>query len=256
MSVQRGIHKGDGGPASPPYGSGPLEIDTAMVFNEPTVDSYKRYVLEENFNQLPQANGSTAYSVNVNFEILGTGASDDDITFATDHGALDMETDASGSQQVILLPHLTSGLSAWTGVKWGTENQVIWECVIRTGSSVAGIILWAGLKLTNDQDITADDDQAFFRFDTGETVWETVHSVGGVADTEFSTDVTVAIDTNYYLKIAIDSDRKPHFFIDNKEVYVGAALTDDVNLIPYIGVEGNAKTLYVVKEKISRIIFE
>jgi len=27
-------------------------------------------------------------------------------------------------------------------------------------------------------------------------------------------------------------------------------------LIPYVGVEGNAKTLYLVKEKISRIIYE
>ena len=256
MSVQRGFHKGDGGPASPPYSSGPLETDTSIVFNEPAVDSYKRYVLEENFNRLPQASGSTAYSVSSDFEIVGTGASDDDVTFAADHGGIDMETDASGSQQVILAPHLTSGLTAWTGVKWGNENQVIWECVIRTGASIASIIIWAGLKLTNDQDITTDDDQAFFRFDAGETVWETVHSVGGVADTEFSTDVTVSADTNYYLKIAIDSERKPHFYIDNKEVYVGAALTNDVNLIPYIGVEGNAKTLYVVKTKISRIIFE
>ena len=58
------------------------------------------------------------------------------------------------------------------------------------------------------------------------------------------------------MKIEIDSDRKPHFYIDNKEVYVGAALTDDEDFEPYVGVEGNAKTLYLIKEKISRIIFE
>jgi len=230
----------------------------------------------ENFEQKPgiQADSTAAYSdadataaangvitlarviANKNFEVVGTGATTDDVTHSATTGGVLLTTDSSASQQVIIAPHLATGQTGWSSTEWGTENQVIFEAVVRTGASVADVILWAGLKLTNDQDITTDDDQAFFRFDAGVANWETVTSVGGVADTEVNTGVAVAVNTNYYLRIEIDSTRKPHYFINDKEVNVGAALTNDVDLIPYVGVEGNAKTLYLVKEKISRIIFE
>lgn len=255
--MARGIHGGDGSPAAPPYsGDKQYEMDRPLIFQKPNIESYERYCLTENFNQLPGGNGDVGIAYNVDFEVLGTGADQGDVTFAAEVGGIQLETDASGSQQVIILPHLNSEQSAWTGIKWGTENQVIFEAVIRIGASIADVIIWVGLKLTNDQDITTDDDQAFFRFDGGETNWETVTSVGGVADTEVDTGVAVAINTTYYLKIEIDSDRKPHYFIDNEPVNVGAALTDDVDLIPYVGVEGNAKNIVLIKEKISRIIFE
>ncbi len=216
----------------------------------------ERFELVENFNRLPGANGDITVAFNLDFEVLGTSSDQADITFAAEVGGIQMQTDASGAAQEIIAPHLNSEQSAWTGIKWGTENQVIWEAVIRTGASVADVIIWAGLKLTNDQDITADNDQAFFRFDGVTANWETVTTVGDVADTEVDTGLVVAASTNYYLRIEIDSDRKPHYFINDKEVNVGAALTNDVNLIPYVGVEGNAKTINLVKEKISRIIFE
>lgn len=230
----------------------------------------ERYELVECFNQKPGINGDmvidpnaddaaalAAYVIaNKDFEVLGTGATTDDVTFSTTTAGLLLTTDGSSSQQVIIAPHLDTNQTAWQVTKWGTENQVIWEAVVRTGASVASVILWAGLKLTNDQDIATDNDQAFFRFDAGVANWEAVYSVGGVADTEVNTGVVVAADTNYYFRIEIDSDRIPHFFINDDEVAVGTALTNDVDLIPYVGVEGNAKTLYLIKEKISRIIFE
>lgn len=238
---------------------------SANVFTNPD-----RYELVENFAKKPGVNGdmtidpdadSTSALVafviaNRDFEVLGTGATTDDVTFGTTVGGLLLTSDSSGAQQVIIAPHLNTGQTAWTNIPWGTENQVIWEAVVRTGASVASIILWAGLKLTNDQAIDTDNDQAYFRFDAGSANWETVTSVGGVADTEVDTGVVVAVNTNYYFRIEIDSDRKPHYFINDKEVNVGAALTNDVNLIPYVGVEGNAKTFYLIKEKISRIIYE
>ncbi len=254
---ERGIHTGDGSPASPPYqGDQQYEVDRPFIFQTPNVESYERTVLTENFNQLPGANGDVGIAFNVDFEVLGAGSDQGDVTFAAEVGGIQLETDASGSQQVVIAPHLNSEQSAWTGIKWGNENQVIFEAVIRTGASIASIIIWAGLKLTFDQDITADNDQAFFRFDAGVANWETVTTVGGTGDTEVDTGVVVAVSTIYYFKIVIDSDRKPHYFINNKEVNVGAALTNDVNLIPYVGVEGNAKNIVLVKEKISRIIFE
>lgn len=192
---------------------------------------------------------------NRDFEILGTGATTDDVTFGTDHAGLLFTTDSSASQEVIIAPHLNTGQTAWTNIKWGTENEVIWEAVIRTGASVASIVIWAGLKLTNTATVATDADQAFFRFDAGVASWECTYSIADT-DTETASGVTVAVNTTYYLRIEIDSDRIPHFFIDDKEVAKGTAMTNDVDLIPYIGVQGNAKTLHVIKTKISRIISE
>lgn len=233
--------------------------DKRAHFNNPIssdVDTNpERYELIEYFNQLPQVNGDIAVTTNLDFEVLGTGGSSDDVTFGTTVGGILLTTDSSASQEVIILPHLDSNQTAWTGIPWGTENQVIWEAVIRTGASVAAIVIWAGLKLTNTATVATDDDQAFFRFDAAVANWEATYSIGGT-DTEVDTGVVVAANTNYYFRIEIDSSRVAHFFINDKEVAQSTALTNDVDLIPYVGVQGNAKTLYLVKEKISRIIFE
>ena len=257
------------GAAAPPYSEGPYEMSEAVSFQKPVL-GFERYSLVDNFAKKPGVNGDmtidpdaddtsalVAYVIaNKDFEVLGTGATTDDVTFGTTVGGLLLTTDSTAAQQVIIAPHLNTGQTAWTNVLWGTENQVVWEAVIMTGASVAAIIMWGGLKLTNDQDIATDDDQAFFRFDAGVANWECVYSVGGVADVEIDSGVVVAANTIYYFRIEIDSDRKAHFFIDNNEVGVSTALTNDVDLIPYVGVEGNAKTMYLIKEGISRIIYE
>jgi hypothetical protein len=115
------------------------------------------------------------------------------------------------------------------------------------------------LKLTNTEAVATDDDQAFFRFDsTDDTTWKCVSSVAGT-DTSADSGLTVAANTTYHLRIEIDSDRKAHFFINDDEVAISAALTNDVDLIPYVGVQGDttaAKTIHLAKQKISRIIFE
>ncbi len=261
--MTQGIHKGDGGPASPPFSNGPYQTEEMMIFNKPAVDSFLRYTLEENFMRLPQANGTidgtydteTVRVANRDFETAGTGVSDDDVTFGAAIAGILLTTDSAGSQQVIIWPHQDTGYTAWTDILWGTENQVIWEAVIRTGASVASIVLMAGLRQTAVVDISGDDDAAFFRFDANVANWEATTSIAGT-DVEFDTGVVVAINTNYYFRIEIDSDRRPHFFINNAEVYTGGALTNDEDFEPVIGVEGDAKTLYIVKEKISRIISE
>lgn len=269
-----GFRNAEGKPAAPPFTNGPYEMDQHVDFQKTALDSSTRYTLVENFNRKPQANAdiepgsaddgndgatkaeiATMVACNFDFEVLGTGASSDDVTFGTDHGGLLLTTDSSASQQVIILPHLDTGQTAWTDVVWGTENQVIWEAVIRTGASVADIVIWAGLKLTNTSAVATDADQAFFRFDAGVANWEATYSIAGT-DTETDTGVVVAASTNYYFKIEIDSSRIAHFYINGEHVAQSTALTDDINLIPYIGVEGNAKTLHVIKEKISRIIYE
>jgi len=254
------------GPAAPPYENGPFEWDQHVTFQKPAVESYKRYTLEENFEKIPQLNATidqvytteAARVANTSFEILGTNVADANITFASTIGGIEIKTATASADQAIVLPHLDTNYSAWTGIKWGTENQVIWECVIRT-DAITNIVIWAGLKLTNTSVIATDDDQVMFRFDAAaDTYWNMIDSIGGT-DTATISDVTVVANTNYYFRIEIDSDRKAHFFINNQEKHISGALTNDVDLIPYVGVQTAttaAKKINLVKEKISRIIFE
>ncbi len=230
-----------------------LPVDTLDVgFNT-------RYSLVEDYKRLPSINASIGVATNLDFEVLGTNASADDVTYGSTLGAIQLQTDGADNDQVIILPHLDTSQTAWTGIEWGTENQTIWEAVIRTDASIADIVIWAGLKLTNTSVVATDANQVFFRFDAGVANWEAVDSI---ADTDVETDtgVPVAAATTYHLKIEINSARKAKFFINDALVHMTAALTDNIDLIPYIGVQANgaaaAKTLHLVKQKISRIIFE
>lgn len=251
------------GSASPPYSNGPYEWSEPIAFQKQLL-GYDRISLVEHFQHAPGINGdlanateSTRVPVNRDFEVVGTGASSDDVTFSSTTAGLLLTTDGTASQQVIVAPHLDTKQTAWANTKWGTENEVIWEAVVRTGASVASIILWAGLKLTDDQDIATDNNQVFFRFDAGVANWECVYTASSSdSDVEVNSGVVVAVNTNYYFRIEFDSDRKAHFFIDNKEITVSAAIEDDKDLIPYVGVEGNAKTFILVSTAISRKVFE
>lgn len=239
-------------------------------FNNPVsadvMTNAERYELSSRFERLPQLNATIdqVYTVEAarassqDFEILGTNASADDVTFSSTVAGIQLQTDGADNDQVIVLPHLDTNATAWSGIKWGTENQVIWECVLRTDASVADVTLYAGLKLTNTSVVATDADQAFFRFDGGVDNWEATTSIAGT-DSEVDTGVVVSASTNYYLRIEIDSARKAHYFINDKEVHVSGALTNDVDLIPYIGIHANtgaAKTVHLVKQKISRLVFE
>jgi len=242
--------------------------------------SPSRYYLEEFFTKLPDANAviNAAYSdadataaanttitlarvkANKDFEILGTNADIADFTWDTISGGIKLETGSADNDQLIILPHLDAKQTAWATVLWGTENQVIWECALFTQASVADILIWCGLKLTNTPTVITDDDQVFFRFSTddSDTNWEVVSSIGGT-DTTTDSGITVSANTLYRFKIAIDSDRKAAFYINDTRVYQSAALTNDVDLIPYVGIQqlsaGDASCT-LCYEKISRVIYE
>ena len=89
--------------------------------------------------------------------------------------------------------------------------------------------------------------------------------------------ITVAANTIYHLKIQIDSSRKASIFVDGVQYNVtttsgstggtavttgttkSGALTDDVDFIPYIGIEAGAAAAEAVDvhyQCISRTIFE
>jgi len=253
----------------------------------------RRYYLEEYFAQLPGINGdlaSTTESTNTpvsrNFEVLGTNHTSALATYSATVAGMAMTTATADQDRMIVAPHLDTKQTAWAGTKWGTENQVHWECGIRTSAAIDNQLIWAGLKLTNVVEGAADDDQAFFTFATDSsnagtafsdfTLLHFIHSIGGT-DYISALPITVAASTNYHLKIVFDSDRKASIFVDGVQYNItstagstggtsvttgttkSAALTDNKDFIPYIGIENGdaaAAVLNVQFEAISRLIFE
>ena len=222
-----------------------------------------RYYLEEFFKQLPALNAVLAAyispQVNSDFEVLGLNATSDDVTFSATTGAIQLQTDGGALDSVIVLPHLDAGQTSWTSVLWGTENQVDWECTLMT-PDITNIIIWAGLKLTNVDTIATDADQVYLRFSTtdADTTWHSISSIGGI-DTNTASTIALVVNTVYRLRVTIDVNRLARLFVNETLVFTTAALTNDVSLIPFVGVLGvgaNVATLNLSSEKISRIVFE
>lgn len=253
-----GLKTTNGNPSAPPYSSDVYNWDT-LLRTKPGLCSVSRYALEETFQRLPSLNASIGVATNLDFEVLGTNASADDVTHSATRAGIQCQTDGATNDSVIILPHLDASQSAWTGIKWGTENQVHWEAVLTTGASIAAVTFWAGLKLTNVDTVATDNDQVYFRYDAGIGNWEAVASIGGT-DVEFDTNVALAANTTYHFRIEIDKNRIAKMYINDAHVYTTGALTNDVDLIPYVGVKTNTgsavKELILHREAISRILFE
>ncbi len=236
------------------------------------------------------ASALAAYVIaNRDFETLGTNMTTALTTFPGTSAGIKMTTAGADQDQAILLPHLDANMSAWSKVLWGTENQVEWECSIML-PALDNQKVWAGLKLTNDQLVATDDDQIFFKFQSDATNseafttfanWHLVHSIGGT-DYISKLPIAVAANTPYHLKIAIDSDRKATCFVNGVQYNItstagstggtavtaveagkaatkSAALTNDVDLIPYIGIEAGAAAAEAIDvhwTSISRHVYE
>jgi len=237
------------------------------------IQDARRVYFDEWFLQRPGINANidqvstveVQRALNRNWEALGTNMTTALCTFASTSGGVLATTAGADADQAILTPHLDTAATAWAGTKWGTENETHFETSIML-PALDNQKVWAGLKLTNDQLVATDDDQMFFKFQTDATnseaftdftTWHFVHSIGG---TDFISQipVTVAANTPYHLKITIDSDRKASIFVNGEQYNVtttsgstggtavtkgttpSGALTDDVDLIPYVGIEAGA----------------
>ena len=265
----------------------------------PGVKDARRYYLEEWFKQRPQMNASLASATeatrvvaNRDFETLGTNMTNALTTFSSTHGGILMTTAGADQDQAILVPHVDTAQSAWDDVTWGTENSVEWEASISL-PALDNQKVWAGIKETGTADaqlVVTDDDQAYFKYQTDATnseaftdftKWHFVHSIGGT-DYISQLPITVAADTPYHLKIVIDSDRKATIFVNgiqynitstsgstggtavttvqpSKSPTKSAALTNDVDLKPFIGIEagdGAAEAINVHYQAISRLVYE
>ena len=237
------------------------------------IQDARRVYLDEWFLQRPGLNANidqvstveVQRALNRNWEALGTNMTTALCTFATTSAVVLATTAGADQDQAILTPHLDTAATAWAGTLWGTENSVHFETSIML-PALDNQKVWAGLKLTNDQLVATDANQVFFKYQTDATnseafsdysYWHFVHSIGGT-DYISQIPVTVAANTPYHLKIEIDSDRKAAIFINGIQYNVTttsgstggtavttgttktAALTDDVDFIPYVGIEAGA----------------
>jgi hypothetical protein len=233
----------------------------------------RRAYLEEYFLQRPGLNANidqastveVQRALNRNWEALGTNMTTALCTFATTGAGVLVTTATADQDQGILTPHLDTAATAWAGTLWGTENSVHFETSIQL-PALDNQKVWAGLKLTNDQLVATDDDQMFFKFQSDATnseaftdfaKWHFVHSIGGT-DYISRLPITVAANTPYHFKIEVDSDRKAAIFVNGIQYNVTttsgstggtavttgttktAALSNDVDLIPYVGIEAGA----------------
>ena len=242
------------------------------------IQDARRVYFDEWFLQRPGLNANidqvstveVQRALNRNWEALGTNVTTALVTFASTSAGVLATTAGADQDQAILTPHLDTAATAWAGTKWGTENETHFETSIML-PAIDNQKVWAGLKLTNDQLVATDDDQIYFKFQTDATNseafttfanWHVVHSIGGT-DHISALPIAVAANTPYHLKIEIDSDRKATAFVNGVQynltstagstggtsvtavqpgvaVTKTAALTDDVDLIPYVGIEAGA----------------
>ena len=237
------------------------------------IQDARRVYFDEWFLQRPGLNANidqvstveVQRALNRNWEALGTNMTTALCTFASTSAGVLATTAGADQDQAILTPHLDTAATAWAGTLWGTENQVHFETSIML-PAIDNQKVWAGLKLTNDQLVATDANQVFFKFQTDATNSEAftdftklhfVHSIGGT-DYISQLPITVAANTPYHLKITIDSDRKASIFVNGEQYNVtttsgstggtavtkgttpSTALTDDIDLIPYVGIEAGA----------------
>jgi len=271
-------------------------VEHDRTISDPAMDA-RRFYLEEWFLQRPGLNANidqvstveVQRALNRNWEALGTNMTTALATFATTSAGILATTAGADQDQAILTPHLDTAATAWAGCQWGTENEVHFETSIML-PAIDNQKVWAGLKLTNDQLVATDDDQIFFKFQTDATNseafttfanWHVVHSIGGT-DHISALPIAVAANTPYHLKIEIDSDRKATAFVNGVQynltstagstggtsvtavqpgvqVTKTAALTNDVDFIPYVGIEagaGAAEAVNVHHVCMSRNVYE
>ena len=239
-----------------------------------TAKDARRVYLDEWFLQRPGLNANidqvstveVQRALNRNWEALGTNMTTALATFATTSAGILATTAGADQDQAILTPHLDTAATAWAGCLWGTENEVHWETSIML-PAIDNQNVWAGLKLTNVPELATDADQAYFNFltdadNSGQafTDFTKLHFVYSVNGTDYISQlpITVAANTIYHLKLKIDSDRKIAIFVNGIQYNVtstsgstggtavttgttkSSALKNDVDLIPYNGIEANA----------------
>jgi|TARA_R110000751_G_scaffold163272_2_gene269586 hypothetical protein len=218
------------------------------------------------------------------FMAVGTNMTSALVTRNATRAGIIATTATADQDQAIICPNSGTAETGWADTIWGTENQLDWECSISL-PALDDQKVWAGLKLTNDQLVATDANQAYFKYQTDATnseaftdftLWHFVHSIGGT-DFISALPITVAAETEYHFRIQINSAREAAIFVDGVQYDVTAtsgstggtsvasgtdrtaALTNDIDFIPFIGIEAGAaaaEALQIHYTTISRELFE
>lgn len=237
---------------------------------DPYITPNQNFVLGGTSGGGVQVAGNTGRDVSFSGIKLVTGTTDNDFTVLTPR---------TGTTE---LPVNTDS-SAWSAVKFGTENKTEFYCSLSSGGNIADTSFYAGLKLTEVGDYATDANQAYFLYASNDdqgalTTNANLHFIYSVANTDYITDlgIAVAINTVYRLRIRIDVNRKISVFVNNVQYGLvttatagGAtqpvtttkslAMTDDIDLLPFVGVKTHAassKGIQVSNIKISRDHYE
>ena len=273
--------------------------DARSVQNYKASNAPGRYFLETYFPKRPglNANLDQVYTIEVaralsdEFEVVGANMTSALTTFSATYGGIKIQTGTTDNDQTSVTPHLdnagtgeTDSITAWAGVQWGSENQTEWSCCF-TSDTITTVSYHAGLKLTNDPTIATDANQAYFLFATDDDLGTlatnaNLHFVYSIGNADYLTDlgIAVAADTTYHLKIKFDSDRKISAYVNGdqynlnttatvaevtvpgKGTTTSAAMTDNIDFIPYIGLRCHAgsaaRAIRIHHQSISRILFE
>ena len=231
------------------------------------------------FIKFASTDSTTASEKNSDFELQGTNHTTGTVAFNSTRSGINIQTNTDTNDQMIIVPHQDTNQSAWKGVTWGTDDELVWECAIRTGSSISDMVFWSGIKSTNTPTIATDEDQAYFLYATDDTKGTlttnaNLHFVYSISDADYITDlgIVLAVDTVYKLKIIIDKNRKVSVYVNGKVYGLSTsntsggatqsnagqkslALLTGQALVPFIGVEnlgGANKDIDVYYQKMSR----
>ena len=156
-------------------------------------------------------------------------------------GAVRMLNATAGStDSVVLGGHEDASQSGWGGFTWGTNQETEFECLLTLGSATLLVdsIYFAGLKLTNANGISTDDDAAWLRLDddaVGSGAWQAAFSVGQ-ADSIFDTGIVAGISTMHHLRFAFDENEVCRIYLNDQLVASQSFFGNTVDLLPFVSV--------------------
>ena len=209
--------------------------------------------------------------INQNFLVNGTNMTDALVTYDQDYPGAVLTTGGTDNDSAVIRPHLGTKQSQWSlAGAFDSQREVQWECVLTTGASIAGASIAAGLKLDtldggDDAFLTTtDSDAAYFLYSsvadaktmaavTTPANWHFVFSTGGA---DFVTDIglAVAANTQYHLKVTIDSSLLVRIYVNGTQYGIAStavaagttqpvattastAITTNKDLIPFAGIQ-------------------
>lgn len=242
----------------PRHATATIDPDTGINIRQRS----RRYFFD-NFNRIPLLDASydigdqsasdqsasieAAMEGNINwFNPAGDGV-DAKMTHATFGGVL-MTTDGTASDQQAILPSTAAEVQGGQeSLDLDTNRKPAVEFGIGTEAAIADMTFAAGLVLTHTDpyDVTTDADQVKVEYVAGANsgVFMIRHSIGGT-DASIDTGITVAVSTEYFVKIKFYADRTFGITIGKgadpgaaQYFHVDSAMTDLLTLKPHVVVQ-------------------